>query len=149
MWLQKNIGWILVVFGMIIFAFLAFVGIDDWLAWGTAGFVLVTLGLILHSVQHFKNMKSRGYVFTGNQWIPGEANPTRTTKVITEDNTGSPLEILQKRLVRGEITGEEYDELKTKMDNTDNTATPMRILQQRLARGEIKLDEFNRLHGRM
>ena len=75
--------------------------------------VVIILLIVPVSIRERKKsneLKRNGYVKVGTQWVLKEPNATKTTitKVITDDGTDTPLVILQKRLVRGEITGQEF-----------------------------------------
>jgi len=66
--------------------------------------------------------------------------------IIKEGKKDDALEILKKRLARGEITIDEFYE-KVKFEKGKNSA--LEILKKRLARGEITLEEFHQIVQRL
>lgn len=129
-------------FGMVDPSWMFFAGLSK-LFW----FVFL-IAAVFWLLRFFK--RSRAAAWQSSSW---QTNPQwREAKEkfrSTWKNWGSDeaLQTARVRLAKGELTPEQYNDLKTQLEIAGEPDPALKIARQRLAGGEISLEEFNMIRN--
>jgi uncharacterized membrane protein len=81
-----------------------------------------------------------GSNWNGKNWQQAKEKFRNSWKTMAEDDALSTARV---RLAKGELTPEQFQDLKTHLEIASEADPALKIARQRLAKGEIGAEEFN------